>query len=111
MIIFGICSMINGISVLMEARSLSPLRTMLFGAGSAQLAFGLVGVCMIAAGVLAILNSITKQQKYAVVSRVLLLTSTVACVLCGHAVLREMIGVCLLYSVYILRNHKRTAKT
>lgn len=110
MICFGICSMINGIAMVMKAMDTSTLRTMLFGIGSAQIAFALVGVCMIAAGVFMFVNSITKQQKFATVSRVLLLAAAVASVLFGYDGLRDMIGACLLYSVHVLWYHKESAK-
>lgn len=109
MIFFGICSLINGISMMMKAMDTSALRTMLFGVGSAQIAFALVGVCMIAAGVFTLVNGITKQKKFATVARVLLLIAAVSSMLFGHNGLREMIGTCLFYSMSVLWYHKSSA--
>lgn len=109
MIVTGIMGLLSGIRMLVKALDTSSLRVMLFGVGSQSVAFSIVGACLIAAGIFSIVNSLTKDKKFATFSRILYLASAIACVLYGYAELRALIEMCLLYSVLVLWYHKKPA--
>lgn len=110
MIATGIFGLLSGIRMLMKAFDTSALRTVLFGVGSHSTAFGIVGACLITAGIFSIVNSLTRDRKFATFARILYLASAITCVVYGYAELRALIEMCLLYSVLVLWNHKKPAK-
>lgn len=107
MLALGIIEVIAGVLVMRQAFMLSMFSQLASSLETMTGAFGGVGICMIVAGILAIINNSKREKKYATIAGVLSIVAAVFCIACMYGDLQIWLVVNIILAIVYFRARKK----